>query len=258
MPLWVIESRENPYIYLMTLIEKESPADGASGRRHVRQDSDRTGSRQDYSYKLLIPIRSLSESHRGEIAKHLLALDSHDRYLRFGFVASDEQVERYVAGLDFERDEILGITNRKLSLIAVAHLAFSPSKAETPCAEFGVSVAKAARGRGYGALLFERAAMDARNKGVSLLLIHALSENTAMLRIARNAGAVIERMGSDSEALLRLAPASLGSRMTEIVEDHYAQIDYRLKAQSKQVLDILSAIKSLNHTWSGSRPRPGS
>lgn len=242
----------------MTLIAKEPPADRKHGQLHMRQHSDHTGSRQDCSYNLLIPIRSLGESHRGEIAKHLLALDIHDRYLRFGFVASDEQVERYVAGLDFERDEILGITNRKLSLIAVAHLAFFPAKAETPCAEFGVSVTKSARSRGYGALLFERAAMDARNKGVSLLFIHALSENTAMLRIARNAGAVIERTGSDSEAFLRLAPASLGSRMTEIVEDHYAQIDYRLKAQSKQFLNILSAIKSLNHTWSSNRRRPGS
>ncbi len=256
MSLWVIGSRENPYIGSMTLNEKQPPTDGVNRQRHLRQDSDRTDHLQDASHKLLIPIRSLGDSHRGEIAKHLLELDAHDRYLRFGFVASDEHIDRYVAGLDFERDEVLGITNRKLSLIAIAHLAFFPEKTETPCAEFGVSVAKSVRGRGFGALLFERAAMDARNKGVSFLFIHALSENTAMLRIARNAGAVIERMGSDSEAFLRLAPASLGSRMTEIVEDHYAQIDYRLKAQSKQFLNVLSAIKSLNHTWCGSRRRP--
>ncbi len=224
----------------------------------MRHDPDYTGGSQESGYKLLVPIRSLGESHRDEIAKHLLELDTHDRYLRFGFVAGDEHIERYVAGLDFERDEVLGITNRKLSLIAVAHLAFSPAKAETACAEFGVSVTKSARGRGFGALLFERAAMDVRNKGVSLLFIHALSENTVMLRIARNAGAVIERMGSDSEAYLRLPPASLGSRMTEIVEDHYAQVDYRLKKQSKQLLDILSAIKTVNHTWSDSRRRTGS
>jgi len=242
----------------MTLIQKETLTDCAQGQSRVGYDPARPGNSQDSSYHLLVPIRSLAECHRGEIAIHLLELDAHDRYLRFGFVAGDEHIERYVAGLDFERDEVLGITNRKLSLIAVAHLAFSPEKAETPCAEFGVSVAKSVRGRGFGALLFERAAMDARNKGVSLMFIQALSENTAMLRIARNAGAVIERMGSDSEALLRLPPASLGSRMTEIVEDHYAQIDYRIKAQSKQIHNILSAIKSLNHTWSGIRRRPGS
>lgn len=253
-----LRSRENPYIHPMTLSERQPPADHANGWRRERSGSDRAEGSQDSGCKLLVPIRALGESHRAQIAKHLLELDTHDRYLRFGFVAGDGHVQRYVAGLDFERDEILGITNRNLSLIAVAHLAFSPAKAETACAEFGVSVAKSARGRGFGALLFERAAMDARNKGVSLLFIHALSENTAMLRIARNAGAVIERMGADSEAYLRLAPASLGSRMTEIVEDHYAQIDYRLKAQSKQFLDMLSAVKSFNANWSNSRHRPGS
>src|SRR5690606_41450243 len=52
--------------------------------------------------------------------------------------------------------------------------------------------------------LFERAAVHARNEGVSQLFIHALSENTAMLKIARNAGAVLERAGSETEAHLRL------------------------------------------------------
>ena len=36
--------------------------------------------------------------------------------------------------------------------------------------------------------MFERAVIHARNEGVDLLFIHALSENTAMLKIARRAG----------------------------------------------------------------------
>ena len=71
-----------------------------------------------------MPIRSLGPGHRERIATHLLALDAHDRYLRFGYAANDEQIQRYVDGLDFERDEIFGIYNRKLELIAMAHLAF--------------------------------------------------------------------------------------------------------------------------------------
>lgn len=191
-----------------------------------------------------IPIRSLGEGHRSQIINHLLALDERDRYLRFGFVASDDHVIRYVEGLNFERDEVFGITNRKLALIAVAHLAYAPPERSSQCAEFGVSVAKAVRGRGYGALLFERAAMDARNNGVSQMFIHALSENSAMLGIARRAGAVIERHGSETEAYLRLPPASLNSRMTEIVEDHYAQLDYRFKAHSQQLQNMLAAFRS--------------
>lgn len=197
----------------------------------------------------MVPIRSLGESHRPHILQHLLALDPHDRYLRFGFVATDEHVARYVDGLDFERDDIFGISNRKLALIAMAHLAYAPGEARLACAEFGVSVNKKARGRGYGARLFERAAMHARNNNVALMFIHALSENMVMLRIARSAGATIERDGSESEAFLRLPQATLNSRMTEIVEDHYAQMDYQFKAQSKQFRDVLAAFRTLQGNW---------
>ena len=68
----------------------------------------------------IIPIRSLGEHHRAQILSHLLELDEHDRYLRFGFIAKDEHIARYVEGLNFEFDEVFGITNRKLALIAVA------------------------------------------------------------------------------------------------------------------------------------------
>ena len=67
----------------------------------------------------------------------------------------------------------------------MAHLAFSSDPEHLECAEFGVSVLKKARGRGYGSRLFERAVIHARNQGVNLLFIHALSENIAMIRIAR-------------------------------------------------------------------------
>ncbi len=206
----------------------------------------------------LIPIRSLGERHRDQITAHLLALDEHDRYLRFGFVASDEHVMRYTRGLDFGQDELLGITNRKLTLVAMAHLAYDRSLALDASAEFGVSVAKDARGRGFGMRLFERAAMHARNKGVALLFIHALSENAAMLEIARKGGASIERYGSESEAYLRLPPPSLHSRMTEIVDDHYGQVDYRLKAHSRMLHDAVAAIKTLNCGWqAGGRSNTG-
>ena len=52
-----------------------------------------------------------------------------------------------------------------------------------------------------GAKLFGHAVMHARNQGVSLLFIHALSENVAMLKIARRAGAAVQRDGSDRAAL---------------------------------------------------------
>src|SRR4051812_6196356 len=182
-----------------------------------------------HSASVIVPIRSLGPGHRERIGAHLLALDEQDRYLRFGYPATDEQISRYVAGLDFERDDIFGIYNRRLELIAMAHLAFLHNEDSAAGAEFGVSVLKKARGRGYGARLFDRAVMHARNEGVELMFIHALSENTAMIRIARNAGAVLERAGGETDAYLRLPPATLDSRMSEMVEEQIAQTDYQLK-----------------------------
>jgi RimJ/RimL family protein N-acetyltransferase len=193
----------------------------------------------------IVPIRSLGPGHTERIAQHLLALQPQDRYLRFGYQANDEQIRRYVAGLNFERDDIFGIYNRRLTLIAVAHLAFSIDPQSNSCAEFGVSVLAHARGRGYGARLFDRAVMHARNEGVRMMFIHALSENTAMLNIARKAGATIERDGSESEAYLKLPPADLDSRMSEIVEEQIAQTDYRLKVQARHFREFLGLIQEV-------------
>jgi ribosomal protein S18 acetylase RimI-like enzyme len=190
-----------------------------------------------------IPIRSLSTRHRDRILAHLLALSEGDRYLRFGYAAGDEQIARYVAGLDFERDEVFGVYNRKLDLIALAHLAYPAADSPVPgAAEFGGSVAAQARGRGYGARLFEHAMLHARNRGLDTLFIHALSENTAMLRIARKAGARVERAGSETDAFLKLPHDTLASKVEQWVGDGAAELDYRLKQQAHMMDTLIDAI----------------
>ena len=185
-----------------------------------------------------VPIRSLAPRHRERILAHLQQLDERDRYLRFGYVASNEHLQNYVASLDFGRDEVFGIFNRRLRLIALAHLAYesrSPAGGgKPPLAEFGVSVLESARGRGFGARLFEHAVLHARNRGIDTLFIHALSENAAMLSLARKAGAELRRDGSESQALLKLPPETFASHIDELVENSAAELDYRFKVQTKR------------------------
>ena len=194
---------------------------------------------------IFVPIRSLGENHLERIIRHLLSLEPHDRYLRFGFMANDEQIKRYAQSLDFARDEIFGIYNRRLELIAMAHLAFNTDASLAACAEFGVSVSSHARGRSYGSRLFDRAVMHARNEGVSMLFIHALSENTAMLKIARQAGALVERSGSESEAHLVLFPATADTRLNELFQEHLAQSNYLVKVQIQKFGTLLSHLQTL-------------
>ena len=166
----------------------------------------------------MVPIRSTrarpARSHR---ARTCWRWTQHDRYLRFGYAATDEQIQRYVDGLDFDRDEIFGIYNRRLEL----HRDGAPGlRADRPAAGLRrvrrVRAAKHARGRGYGARLFERAVMHARNEGVGMLFIHALSENTAMLKIARNAGATRGAQRLRNRGPPAAAAGHLDSRMSEI------------------------------------------
>ena len=201
--------------------------------------------RKKLEVPVMVPIRALGATYRERIAQHLLQLEPADRYLRFGYAANDDQIRRYAEQLDFERDEIFGIYNRRLELIAMAHLAFSEHPEHKHCAEFGVSVLKQARGRGFGARLFERAVMHARNEGVNMVFIHALSENTAMLKIARKAGATVRRDGSESEAYLQIPPASLDTRMTELVEQQFAEVNYQIKKQAKQFWDFLAGVQEV-------------
>ncbi len=203
-----------------------------------------------------VPIRRLVERHRARLLGHILSLNERDRYLRFGYPASDERIRHYVRMLDFSRDEVFGIFNRRLELVATSHLAhipvdeFGPTATSTTSAEnvrmaeFAVSVLPQARGRGYGDRLFVHAVRHLRNLGLDRLFIHALSENTAMLRIARKAGATVTREGGESEAWLQLPRYSLGSKLEELIDVQAAELNYGVKRQARLILVGLK-----RHVW---------
>lgn len=182
-----------------------------------------------------VPIRALAARHRPRVLDHLLALSPADRHLRFGHIASDSQIARYVDQIDFDTDEVFGIFNRRLEVVAMAHLAHLAGDGNGRSAEFGVSVAAGARGRGWGRRLFEHAVLHARNRGVDTLLIQALVENAAMLHIARAAGAQIEASGPDAMARLKLPPEDVASHVEELVEHQAAEWDYGVKVHSRRV-----------------------
>lgn len=211
-----------------------------------RQPDADTASTRPESVATWLAVRSLHASHRPQIERHLLELGLHDRYLRFGYAATDTHVSRYVEQLNFGRDEMFGIFSRRLRLVAMAHLAFADTDGgAATTAEFGVSVLHRLRGRGVGARLFASACLHARNRGVDTLVVHALTENMAMLRIARSAGAVLEHEGSDSTARLKLPPEDLGSHLSQMLEVQTGELDYGLKAHALRMDRLLQTVLGL-------------
>ena len=196
-----------------------------------------------------VPIRDLHARHRPRILDHLLQLSEQDRYLRFGAHVAHEQLARYVASIDFRRDEVFGIFNHRLQLVAVAHLAAMPGKgphgdsSRGRAMEFGVSVLPSGRGRGLGMRLFSHAIMHARNQHASHLMIHALTENAPMLRIAAKAGATIDRDGQEAEAWLKLPPDTVGTHIDSSLQSLAAEALYRIRYRVRHVGSWLRAFR---------------
>ena len=182
------------------------------------------------------PIRELGASERTLFLQHLLSLGTGDRYLRFGSPLSDAAIESYVDRIDFKTDTIFGVFNDRLKLAAAGHFAPIPKSAASDevagrSAEFGLSVGDDARGRGLGTALFLRAASHARNLGISSLFMHCLSENRAMMRIARKAGMQIQQTHGEADAYLALEPGTIATAIEEGVQRQIALFDFALKRQ---------------------------
>ena len=114
--------------------------------------------------------------------------------------------------IDFERDAAFAVHDDSLLIVGIAHVALADDHAE-----LGLSVLPAHRGRGVGSALFERGAQHARNRFVRTLFMHCLSENAAIVHIARRFGMKIVTESGDADAHLELLPASAGSIAGELV-----------------------------------------
>ncbi len=174
-----------------------------------------------------VPVHRLAETARAKLREHFLSLDGNDVRLRFGAPLGPDGITAYVDGIDFDTDAVFGVYDDELGLAAVAHLAFGADGAE-----LGISVLPKFRSRGIGSALFARAVEHARNRFVTRMYMHCLSENAAMMHIARKSGMKICVDTGEAEAFLKLAPADHASLSGELMGQRLALFDYALKTQA--------------------------
>lgn len=191
-----------------------------------------------YTASAIVPVRELTATHRGQILNHLILLNEDDRRLRFGIQTPDEVIERYVEGLDFNTDKVFGHFDSLLSLSGIVHLAYLPKTLnQSASAECGVSVLPDGRGRGIATALLVRASVHARNTGINTLFVHCLTNNKAMMHIARKAGMEIDFSHGDADACLRLPPANHSTMVDEASNKQWADFDYVVKENWKRSKD---------------------
>ena len=193
-----------------------------------------------------IQIREVSRAERPALSSHFLALGPDDRRLRFGTPLGDYSVRQYVERIDFGRDAVFAVADDDLKFLGVAHLARGNGHAE-----LGVSVLEGYRGRGAGGALLERAHMHARNWGVRALFMHCLTENAAMMRLARRQRMDIVSGAGEADAWLKLPPADAASHFGAVFAQRVALFDYALKSQLAATRRVAVALTS----GTGSRDR---
>ena len=185
-----------------------------------------------------IVARELSRLERAALEQHLLDLGNEDRRLRFGIALADQAIRDYVSRIDFERDAIFGVFDDALRLVAAAPLARCEGHAE-----LGVSVLADWRGRGAGAALLARSHTHARNWGIRALFMHCLSENGAIMHLARKQGMRIVTERAESDAWLELPPADVSSYVHELLAERLGLFDFALKRQLYAVRSIADALR---------------
>jgi RimJ/RimL family protein N-acetyltransferase len=185
----------------------------------------RNGAPTSAAERAAVLVIQLPRGARRKFAAHLLALSADDRRLRFGSAIADAAIENYARRIDFERDAVFGVYGANLVLVGACHVA---QAGET--AEFGVSVLPGERRQGVGSALVARAALHARNAGISALFMHCLSENRGIIRVARKFGMRIESEYGESDGRLELATGDVASLLDELTQQGIALYDYTAKA----------------------------
>jgi RimJ/RimL family protein N-acetyltransferase len=121
----------------------------------------------------------------------------------------------------------------------MAHLAYLPkTKGQPQAAEFGVSVLSKDRGQGIGTALLARASVHSRNTHIQTLFVQCLSNNKAMMHLARKTGMLVEYAYGDADAHLKLMPADTGSVVEEVANKQWADFDYVVKENLKRSQNV--------------------
>src|SRR6267142_1832271 len=84
---------------------------------------------------------------------------------------------------------------------------------------------------GIGGALLGRAHIHARNWGVHALFMHCLTENGAIMHLARKQGMDIVTEAGEADAWLKLPPADASTYMSAAFEQRVALFDHALKSQ---------------------------
>jgi hypothetical protein len=112
-----------------------------------------------------------------------VGLTSGDRFLRFGWVATDLKIVAYVESLFVSAASVFAVVEPDGDISGVLHLEFTNG-----AANLGLSVSSWARNQGIGTHLLQRACAQACARGMKTLVVRNVKFNSALQQSALRLG----------------------------------------------------------------------
>lgn len=166
----------------------------------------------------------------GDYALHLRKLGMQDRYTRFGYAASDYNIDQLILNMLYHPEEHhLFVARQDENTIGFTHLARCDHGWE-----LAVSVEAAKQGCGVGNQLMAHAIDWARTHGVDRVFMHCIRDNQRIQHLATKHGLnVIERSGTDITAQVNLPPPTTTDYTVDFVREQQDLLDQMLELQQR-------------------------
>lgn len=138
------------------------------------------------------------------VIMHIDGLPAEDKYLRFGYNASENQIRKYVESTlstDNSRthSDFWYAVKHDGEIIATLHIAIRGEMAE-----FGFTTSPEFRNQGIGQMLFGRGFQLVTEYSISRIYLMFLKQNNPMRHIAKKFGLAVVFEGSEAESSLEI------------------------------------------------------
>ncbi|MDH3232315.1 MAG: GNAT family N-acetyltransferase [Alphaproteobacteria bacterium] len=148
-------------------------------------------------------IRPLLSYEAGAYLAHLIRLDPESRRQRFARPIDNRSLRKFVAAIDWSRAMVLAYVEDGV-VRGAAHLAWPDIEWLGGDGELAVAVEASWRRRGIGRRLLDRAAGEARARGLAGIMFFTQADNAAMLALADRLNAPVSYFGRDVEGRVAL------------------------------------------------------
>lgn len=167
-------------------------------------------------------VRRVLVSEYPKYRTHLKSLGAESKYLRFGYVISDEIIDRLCDQFEAETNKsiLFCVENSELDFVAVGHIALHDEM------ELAFSVLDKYQGQGLGNQLFRRVIQWCRTHNKLKGNMVCLSSNTVVRHLCSKYGIQMKSSGGESMASIELDHPNITTYFTEAADSNLAVMDY--------------------------------